>query len=134
MCTTRSAQSYSGTHRPDRDQDHPHHIQSHSAPYPFYPAVAYPHYSPYDPYTAYHHSGPFYPHPPPPPPPSYYAHDIAKEEPTNWSWSTFIFIFLLFASLLGVIYHTLPYEIRRKIGAWFYAPVFAPGEVNHKIK
>jgi len=133
MCTTRSAPSYSGTHRPDRDQDHPHLVQPHPASYPFCPSVTYPRYSPYDPYTAYHHSGPFYP-PPPPPPPPYYAHNIAKEESTNWSWSTFIFVFFLFISFLGVIYHTLPYDIRRKISSWFYMPTFAAQQVNHKIK
>lgn len=120
MCTTHSRQ-YSGTHRPDLERDHPHPTvhASHPAPYPFYPPVAYrTPYPPYDPYAGvvYHHQpGSFYP-------PPCYAHDIDKEEPATWSWSTVIFLLLFSVSLIGVVYRSLPHETRRRIAAWLPLP------------
>lgn len=118
MCATRSRQSY-GVHR-DSDRDHPHPAVQTPIPYPFYPPPPYPRYPPYDPYAVYHCPGAFYPTP-------YCAqHDISKEEPAVWSWSTIALLVLLAIGLLVIVYRIFSRETRRKIAAWLRSPRFAP--------
>ncbi|XP_018405862.1 PREDICTED: uncharacterized protein LOC108782174 [Cyphomyrmex costatus] len=118
MCATRSRQLYGGVHR-NSERDHPHPAvpqTPHPVPYPFYPPSAYPRCFSYDPYTAYHCPSSFYPT-------SYCAqHDVTKEEPAGWSWSTVALLFLLAIGLLVIVYRSFSRESRRKIAAWLRSP------------
>ncbi|XP_018300049.1 uncharacterized protein [Mycetomoellerius zeteki] len=119
MCATRSRQPYSGVHR-NSERDHPHPaVQApHPVPYPFYPPSAYPRCPSYDPYAAYHYPSSFYP-------PPYCVHDVTKEEPVVWSWSTVVLLFLLAIGLLVIVYRSFSRESRRKIAAWLRSPRLA---------
>lgn len=122
MCATRSRQSYGGAHR-DSNRDHSHSsVQApHPVPYPFYPPLSpYPRYPSYDPYAAYHYPGSFYLAP-------YCAqHDITKEEPAVWSWSTVTLLILLVIGVFVIVFRSFSRESRRKIVAWLRSPRFTP--------
>ncbi|XP_018349858.1 PREDICTED: uncharacterized protein LOC108753034 isoform X2 [Trachymyrmex septentrionalis] len=121
MCATRSRQPYGGVHR-NSERDHPHpavHPAPHPVPCPFYPPSAYPRCPSYDTYAAYHtYPSSFYP-------PPYFVHDVNKEEPAVWSWSTVVILFLLAIGLLVIVYRSFSRESRRKITAWLRSPRLA---------
>lgn len=120
MCATRSRQSYGGAHRDsNRDHSHPAVQAPHPVPYPFYPPPhSYPRCPLYDPYATYHYPGSFYLTP-------YCAqHDITKEEPAVWSWSTVALLILLVVGAFVIVFRSFFRETRRKIVAWLRSPRF----------